>query len=218
MEEKIRKGEIKYKISLDEHQKQAKELIINNPIVAITGRSGSGKSLVCAQAALDFLFKKEFGIEKIYICKALVEMENDTMGFLKGSILEKVSPYLESFIDNLEKCYDKEKISKLLSDGKIEYCPPNFLRGRTIDNAVLIIEEGQNMSKFKMLSLLERIGKNGKIIVNGDVSQRDVEYKDNGMQYCKLLSENIEGFKYVKLQGKHRHDIVGLIHDFEYGK
>lgn len=218
MEEKIRKGDIKYKISLDEHQKQAKELIINNPIVAITGRSGSGKSLVCAQASLDFLFKKEFNIEKIYVCRALIEMQDDSMGFLKGGIDEKFSPYIESFIDNLEKCYDKEKISKLLADKKIVAGPPNFMRGKTIDNAVMIVEEAQNLSKFKMLSLLERIGKNGKIIVNGDIAQRDVEYKDNGMQYCKLLSENIEGFKYVKLQGKHRHDIVGLIHDFEYGK
>jgi len=193
-------------------------MIINNPIVSITGRSGSGKSLVCAQASLDFIFKKEFAIEKIYVCRALIEMQDDSMGFLKGGIDEKFSPYIESFIDNLEKCYDKEKITKLLAEGKIVAGPPNFMRGKTIDNAVMIIEEAQNLSKFKMLSLLERIGKNGKIIVNGDIAQRDVEYKDNGMQYCKLLSENIEGFKYIKLQGKHRHDIVGLIHDFEYGK
>ena len=95
-----RKNDIKYKITLNDEQKEAKRLILDNQIVIITGRAGCGKSLVSAQTALDFLFKKE--CESVFVTRAAVEVGH-SLGFLPGSLDEKFNPYLEAFQENLEK-------------------------------------------------------------------------------------------------------------------
>lgn len=210
---RVLKNDIKYNIQLDENQKEAKRLVIENDIVTITGPAGSGKSLVCAQVALDFLFKNQ--VKKIYVCRALIELEDETMGFIPGDVKSKFGPYLEPFKENLEKCYDPKKIEELITTGKIIAGPPNFMRGKTIDD-ILIIEEGQNLNKGKMIALLTRLGKEGKIIINGDLAQTDKKFAYNGLEYCKFLSEKIPEIKYIKLTGQHRHDLVGKILRLEY--
>jgi phosphate starvation-inducible PhoH-like protein len=212
---RVRKGEISYKISLNEEQIEAKRLIINNQIVVITGRAGSGKSLVGAQCALDFLFKKQ--CEKVFVTRATIEVGN-SLGFLPGGIEDKFNPYLEAFQENLLKCYDHLKITELLEQKKILTYPVQFIRGKTIDD-LLIVEEAQNLTKAQMLAILTRIGKTGKIIINGDLEQTDI--RDNGMNglaYAIELSKRIEEIQYIKLKENHRSDIVGKILDYEYGK
>jgi phosphate starvation-inducible PhoH-like protein len=212
---RVRKGEISYKISLNEEQIEAKRLIINNQIIIITGRAGSGKSLVGAQCALDFLFKKQ--CEKVFVTRATIEVGN-SLGFLPGGIEDKFNPYLEAFQENLLKCYDHLKITELLEQKKILTYPVQFIRGKTIDD-LLIVEEAQNLTKAQMLAILTRIGKTGKIIINGDLEQTDI--RDNGMNglaYAIELSKRIEEIQYIKLKENHRSDIVGKILDFEYGK
>jgi phosphate starvation-inducible PhoH-like protein len=212
---RVRKGEISYKISLNEEQIEAKRLIINNQIVIITGRAGSGKSLVGAQCALDFLFKKQ--CEKVFVTRATIEVGN-SLGFLPGGIDDKFNPYLEAFQENLLKCYDHLKITELLEQKKILTYPVQFIRGKTIDD-LLIVEEAQNLTKAQMLAILTRIGKTGKIIINGDLEQTDI--RDNGMNglaYAIELSKRIEEIQYIKLKENHRSDLVGKILDYEYGK
>jgi len=102
-----RKNDIKYNITLNDEQKEVKRLIRENQIVVITGRAGCGKSLVSAQCALDFLFKKE--CDKILVTRAAVEVGH-SLGFLPGSLNEKFDPYLEEFQENPNKCYDDGKI------------------------------------------------------------------------------------------------------------
>jgi phosphate starvation-inducible PhoH-like protein len=207
-----RKGEIRYNVTLNEEQKLAKQLIIENQIVIVTGRAGSGKSLVCAQTALDFLMKKE--CKKIYITRASVEV-GDSLGFLPGDLKDKFDPYLEAFQENLMLCYEKEKILQLIKDDRITALPVQFIRGKTI-NDVLVIEEAQNLTKAQMLALLTRLGKDGKIIINGDLEQRDIKDTYTGLDYAIELSKKIEGIEYVKLKHNHRSDLVGKILDFEY--
>jgi phosphate starvation-inducible PhoH-like protein len=96
-----RKGEIKYLITLDEDQKEAKRLIIDNQITIITGAAGSGKSLVSAVTAIDFLNKKQ--VETIHVTRAAIETGH-SLGFLPGTLNDKFDPYLEAFIENLYKC------------------------------------------------------------------------------------------------------------------
>jgi len=209
------KSDIKYKITLNDEQKEAKRLIINNQIVVITGRAGSGKSLVGAQTALDFLFKRQ--CEKVFVTRATIEVGN-SLGFLPGGIEDKFNPYLEAFQENLLKCYDHLKITELLEQKKILTYPVQFIRGKTIDD-LLIVEEAQNLTKSQMLAILTRIGKTGKIIINGDLEQTDI--RDNGMNglsYAIELSKRIEEIQYIKLKENHRSDIVGKILDYEYGK
>jgi phosphate starvation-inducible PhoH-like protein len=209
------KSDIKYKITLNDEQKEAKRLIINNQIVIITGRAGSGKSLVGAQTALDFLFKKQ--CEKVFVTRATIEVGN-SLGFLPGAIEDKFNPYLEAFQENLIKCYDQTKIEELLEQKRILTYPVQFIRGKTIDD-MLIVEEAQNLTKAEMLAILTRIGKTGKIVINGDLEQTDIRDNGlNGLAYAIELSKKIEEIQYIKLKENHRSDLVGKILDYEYGK
>jgi len=209
-----RKQDIKYKITLNEEQKEVKRLIIENQIVVITGRAGCGKSLVSAQCALDFLFKKQ--CDQILVTRAAVEVGH-SLGFLPGSLNEKFDPYLEAFQENLIKCYDKVKVDELITSGRVNALPVQFIRGKTVDD-VLIVEEAQNLTKAEMLAILTRLGKNGKIIINGDNEQKDIKDGMNGLSYVIELSKKIDGIEYIKLKHNHRSDLVGKILDFEYGK
>jgi phosphate starvation-inducible PhoH-like protein len=206
------KNEIKYAVQLNEEQKEAKRLIRENQIVVITGRAGCGKSLVAAQTALDFLFKKEF--KEIFVTRATIEVGN-SLGLLPGTIGEKLNPYLEAFMENLTKCYDGNKIQQLVQDNRIKGYPVQFIRGKTIDE-ILIVEEAQNLTKGQMLAILTRLGKGGRIIVNGDNEQKDIRDEFNGLSYVIELSKQIEEIKWIKLKENHRSDLVGKILDYEY--
>jgi phosphate starvation-inducible PhoH-like protein len=213
-QKKLFKNEIKYSIQLNEEQKEAKRLIRENQIVIITGRAGCGKSLVSAQTALDFIFKKE--CDTILVTRAAVEVGH-SLGFLPGSLNDKFNPYLEAFQENLIKCYDKVKIDQLIDDKKVIALPVQFIRGKTVDS-VLVVEEAQNLTKAEMLAILTRLGKNGRIIINGDNEQKDIKDEFNGLSYAIELSKKIEEIKWIKLKENHRSDLVGKILDHEYGK
>lgn len=214
---RVRKNEITYKLSLNDEQKEAKRLILDNQVTIITGRAGSGKSLVAAITALDFLQKKQ--IEKILVTRAAVEVGH-SLGFLPGSLDEKFNPYLEALNENLSKCTDPLKIADFIKTGRIVGMPVQFVRGKTIED-ILIVEEAQNLTKHEMLAILTRLGKTGKIIVNGDNEQTDITMKDgqmNGLTYAIELSKKIQEIKWIKLKENHRSDLVGKILDYEYGK
>jgi phosphate starvation-inducible protein PhoH and related proteins len=213
-QKKVLKNEIKYAITLNDEQKEAKRLIRENQIVIITGRAGCGKSLVSAVTALDFIFKKEY--DKILVTRAAVEVGH-SLGFLPGSLNEKFDPYLEAFQENLIKCYDKVRIEELITDKKVSALPVQFIRGKTIDD-VLVVEEAQNLTKAEMLAIITRLGKNGRIIINGDNEQKDIKDPYNGLSYIIELSKKIEEIKWLKLQTNHRSDLVGKILEHEYGK
>lgn len=202
-------------LQLNEEQKEAKRLIIDNQIVIITGRAGCGKSLVCAQAALDFLKKKQ--VDRIYNTRAAIEV-GKSLGFLPGDLQGKFDPYMEAFVENLNKCCtDKKEVEKLIVDGKIKAMPVQFIRGKTIDD-ILIVEEAQNLTKAEMLAIVTRLGKTGKIIINGDNEQKDIKDDFNGLSYVIELSKKIKDIKWIKLKENHRSDLVGKILELEYGK
>jgi predicted ribonuclease YlaK len=215
-----RKNEIKAinDVQLNEEQKEAKRLIIENQIIVITGRAGCGKSLVCANAALDFLKKKQ--IDCIYNTRAAIEV-GKSLGFLPGALNEKFDPYMEALIENLNKCCkDKTEVDKLIQDEKIKAMPVQFIRGKTVDD-ILIVEEAQNLTKGEMLAILTRLGKTGKIVINGDNEQTDIKTSDgqiNGLTYVIELSKKIDEIKWIKLKENHRSDLVGKILEYEYGK
>ncbi len=216
---RIRKNEIKYNIQLNEEQKEAKRLILENQIVIVTGRAGSGKSLVGSITALDFLNTKQ--VEKILVARSAIEV-GKSLGFLPGDLKEKFNPYMEALVENLYKCTDKIKIDDYIKNGKIQALPIQFIRGKTVDD-ILIVEEAQNLTKKEMEAILTRLGVSGKIIINGDASQRDinVDKEDGGvtgLDFAIELSKNIDGIKHIKLKENHRSGLVGQILDYIYGK
>ena len=214
-----RKSEIKSinAVQLNDEQKEAKKLIIENQIVVVTGRAGSGKSLVCAQAALDFLKKKQ--INCIYNTRAAIEVGR-SLGFLPGALNDKFDPYMEALLENISKCCtDKNEVDRLIQDEKIKALPVQFIRGKTVDD-LLIVEEAQNLTKAEMLAILTRLGKTGKIVINGDNEQTDIKSSTgeiNGLTYVIELSKKIDQIKWIKLATNHRSDLVGKILDYEYG-
>jgi phosphate starvation-inducible PhoH-like protein len=211
---RVRKNDIKYNVTLNEEQKLAKQLIIDNQVVIVTGRAGSGKSLVGAQTAVDFLNKKQ--CDKILVTRSAIEVGR-SLGFLPGSLDDKFNPYMEALIENLYKCMDPIKIDQFVKDGKIDALPVQFIRGKTIDD-ILIVEEAQNLTKAEMLAILTRLGKTGKIVINGDNEQQDTKEAVTGLSYAIELSKKIEGIKWIKLKENHRSDLVGQILDYEYSK
>jgi phosphate starvation-inducible PhoH-like protein len=140
-----------------------------------------------------------------------------SLGFLPGGLDEKFDPYLEAFQENLMKCYDKVKVEEMVTAKKINAMPVQFIRGKTIDD-ILIVEEAQNLSKAEMLAIVTRLGKNGKIIINGDNEQKDIRDEFNGLSFITSLVKKIPEIKYINLKHNHRSDLVGKILELEYGK
>lgn len=227
------KNDIKYKIVLDEDQKLVKADIYEKEFVIVSGRAGSGKSLVVAQTILDMIFKGH--VDKVYVTRAAVEV-GKSLGFLPGELSSKFDPYIEAFRDNLYACYDKSKVDKHLthlsggeenkdksatrqSVAKIEGIPTQYIRGKTIGNReVLVIEEGQNLSEHEMEALLTRLGKGGKIIITGDNNQRDIRESYTGLSFAIELAKNFEEIGYHKLKSNHRSGLVQKILDYKYNK
>ena len=199
------KNPIKFKIELNEEQRNAKSLMFDNPVVLIKGQAGSGKTLVACQAALDMFFKRE--IEKIIITRPTVAKED--IGFLPGDLKEKMDPWLAPIYANLYMLYDKEKVDKMLTNGEIEVVPFAFMRGRTFPNCFVIVDECQNITHGQTEMMLGRLGKGGKMVFCGDMSQTDLKSKkDSGIGFFVRLEENVKGVRICVLKTNHRHEIV----------
>jgi phosphate starvation-inducible PhoH-like protein len=199
------KGPIKFNVTLNEEQKEAKEIILNNPITVLKGMAGSGKTLLACQIALDMLFKRE--IEKIVITRPTVAREE--IGFLPGNLKEKLDPWLAPIYSNLYILYNKEKIDKLLDEGIIEVLPFAFMRGRTLVNSFIIVDEAQNVTHAQTEMIVSRLGLGSKMVICGDTSQIDLKNKkESGMGFFTTLVDRVKGFKIFTLKKNHRHPIV----------
>jgi phosphate starvation-inducible PhoH-like protein len=199
------KNPIRFKISLNEEQKEAKSLILANPVTALRGAAGSGKTLLAVQVALDLLFTRE--IEKIVITRPTVAKED--IGFLPGTMKEKLDPWLAPIYANLYMLYDKNSIDKMVEDEIIEILPFPFMRGRTLVNSFVIVDEAQNVTMSQMEMVLGRLGIGSKITICGDSSQIDLKNrKESGFDFLNTLASRIKGVEVVTLKNNHRHDIV----------
>jgi phosphate starvation-inducible PhoH-like protein len=199
------KNPITFKVQLNDEQKDAKQVILDNPITVLTGAAGSGKTLLACQVALDQLFTRE--VEKIIITRPLVTQES--MGFLPGDIAEKMDPWLQPIYQNFYALYGKEKVDKEMAEGNIQILPMGYIRGITFVNTFVVADEVQNLNHSQMESLLGRLGKGSKMVLCGDVSQIDLrDKKQSGLAFLRRVEEEVKGFKIVTLKKNHRHEIV----------
>ena len=205
IDKKRPKRPIRFNVTLNEEQKQAKKSIIDNPVTVLKERAGSGKTLVATQVALDLLFTKQ--IDKVIITRPTVSKE--AIGFLPGDIREKMDPWVQPIYQNMFLLYDKVKIEKFIEDGKIEIVPVSFMRGRTFLDSIVIVDEAQNVSHGQMETVIGRLGKESKMVICGDMAQIDLRDKrDTGFSFLNRLEEQVEGFKVHTLERNHRHEIV----------
>jgi phosphate starvation-inducible PhoH-like protein len=198
-------------VHLNEEQKQAKQVILNNKITVIKGQAGSGKSLFAAQVALDLLFRRE--VEKVILTRPAVT-SGEEIGFLPGSKEDKLAPYTAAIYDNMYRLYNKEKIDKCVMEGQIEVIPLAFMRGRNLTNCCVVVDEGQNITHRQMELLLGRICKDTKMIICGDIQQIDLKDKKmSGFNFICTNFKEVPGFEIVVLKTNHRDPIVEKILD-----
>ena len=205
VEKRRPKNPIRFKVQLNDEQKEAKKLILENPVTVLRGMAGSGKTLIATQVGLDLLFTKR--IDKIIITRPTVSKED--IGFLPGDIREKMDPWLAPIYHNLFMLYDEAKVRKEMDNGTIEIVPFAFMRGRTFLNSFIIVDEAQNVTHSQMETVIGRLGKGSKMAICGDMAQIDLKDKrETGFSFLSRLEEHVEGFVTHSLVRNHRHTIV----------
>ena len=200
------KNPIKFAVILNEEQKIAKEKIINSKITFLKGQAGSGKSLLAAQVALDFLFKGE--VKKIVLTRPVVTA-GEEIGFLPGDKDAKLAPYTASIYDNMYRLYNKEKIDKEIAEGNIEVVPIGFMRGRNFSDCLVVIDESQNITQTQLELIITRLCTGAKMIFVGDNSQIDLKDKrQSGFDWMSKKLSFLEGISTIILKTNHRDPIV----------
>jgi phosphate starvation-inducible protein PhoH and related proteins len=202
------KGAVKFSLTLSGEQKEAKSNILQVPFSFVIGKAGSGKTLLACQIALDKFFKRE--VDKIVITRPTVATED--IGFLPGSLEEKMEPWIVPIRSNMRKVYNKpETLVRMEQDENIELLSLAHFRGRTFDNAVCIVDEFQNLTKQQLLMVLGRLGRGSIMIFCGDKDQIDLKYgNDSAIHDVPKL----RGSKYVYevlLKDNHRHEALDEI-------
>lgn len=199
------KGNVKFNITLSEEQKSAKEQIMSHAFSFVVGKAGSGKTLLAVQVALDMYFKRQYN--KIVITRPTVSTEDN--GFLPGTEKEKLEPWLVPIMSNMRKVYNKpEKLKTMVDSEEIELVSLTHFRGRTFDNAVVIVDEFQNLTKSQLRMALGRLGKDSIMIFCGDNQQ--VDLKDSFNSAIDDVPK-IRSSKYVYkviLEDNHRHKAI----------
>lgn len=208
-EKKTIKGEIKFNITLTEEQKEAKRLILDNKVTVLKGQAGSGKTVLAAAVGLDQLFKKQ--VERIIIARPAVT-SGEEIGFLPGTMADKLSPFTAPVYDNMYRVYNKTKIDELIKDGTIMVIPFAFMRGYNFSNSFVIIDEAQNATLTQLKLVLSRFCEGSKYVVCGDTKQIDLRNKkDSGFDVLYRELTKIEGFTQYTLKENHRDPIVDEI-------
>jgi phosphate starvation-inducible PhoH-like protein len=183
----------------------------NNDIIIAMGSSGTGKSIIATTYAIQEYLAGN--IKKIVITRPNTAIDNLDIGHLPGGILEKMAPYIRPILDIFLEYFPKSQVTKLLEDEVFEVIPVAFMRGRTLKNSIIIIDEGQNLSTNALKALLTRIGEGSRIIVTGDIEQTDL--KENGFIdfVQRLRNQNVDGIKLVEFTKHHveRHPMVAKI-------
>ena len=177
--------------------------IRNNDIVFLTGPAGTGKTFLSIVSAVSLLQRNK--VEKLILCRPAVEA-GESLGFLPGDLKEKVDPYLTPLYESLEKILPKNKLKNLLLNNIIEIIPLAYMRGRTLENSFMILDEAQNSTITQMKMFLTRLGIGSKAVITGDITQLDLKRKSfSGLIDVLNILNNIKGIGFVEMG---RDDIV----------
>jgi phosphate starvation-inducible PhoH-like protein len=193
------------------NQKRMVEACLHNDIVFAIGPAGTGKTYTAVAIAVNALKNKQ--VKRIVLVRPAVEA-GESLGFLPGDMKEKVDPYLRPLYDALDDMIHAEKLKAYLESKVIEIVPLAYMRGRTLNNAFIILDEAQNATSTQMKMFLTRLGMDSKIIVTGDLTQIDLPKKSlSGLKHAVNLLKNIKGISLIELDGRDvvRHPLVKKI-------
>ncbi|MCS7188301.1 MAG: PhoH family protein [Bacteroidia bacterium] len=194
-----------------EGQRLLAQAIENHDITFAVGPAGTGKTYTAVAFAVRAL--KEKRVRKIILTRPAVEA-GENLGFLPGDLREKVAPYLRPLYDSLEEMLSAEKLQQLLEQNVIEIAPLAYMRGRTLNDAFIILDEAQNATRLQMKMFLTRLGHHSKVVITGDLSQIDLPRPEtSGLLHAIHLLEGVAGIAVVRLSEADtvRHPLVSEI-------
>lgn len=186
-----------------ENQRKLVELYDRSDLIFATGPAGSGKTYTAIALAVRALRDKQ--VRRVILTRPAVEA-GEKLGFLPGDLKEKLDPYLQPLYDALNDMIPSAKLQKFMEDGTVQIAPLAYMRGRTLDNAFVILDEAQNTTMSQIKMFLTRMGRNAKFIVTGDVTQVDLPRRsDSGLVRAMQTVRGIDGIGFVEFD---KHDIV----------
>lgn len=195
------------------NQRKLVDLVMKNDMVFAIGPAGTGKTYTGVALAVKALKNKE--VKRIILTRPAVEA-GENLGFLPGDLKEKLDPYMQPLYDALRDMIPSEKLDNYIEKGIIQIAPLAFMRGRTLDNAFVILDEGQNTTHAQMKMFLTRMGKNAKFLLTGDPGQIDLPRRViSGLKEALLILKDIKGVGVVFLDDKDviRHKLVKKVID-----
>ena len=192
-------------------QKLYLQSIQKNPVVFGIGPAGTGKTYLAVAAAISALLKNQ--VKRIILTRPAVEA-GEALGFLPGDLREKILPYLRPLYDAMNDMLDAEDVARLVEKGVIEIAPLAYMRGRTLSNAFIILDEAQNTTPEQMMMFLTRLGDDSRMVVTGDITQIDLPRpKQSGLLQVKHILQEIDGIDFYYFTGADivRHPLVQKI-------
>jgi len=193
------------------NQRKMVDVLEDNDMLFAIGPAGTGKTYTAVALAVRALKNKE--VRRIILTRPAVEA-GENLGFLPGDLKEKLDPYMRPLYDALQDMIPAEKLAEYLEEGVIQIAPLAFMRGRTLDKAFVILDEGQNTTEGQMKMFLTRMGKTAKFVVTGDVSQIDLPgHQKSGLKKAIEVLDSVKGIGFVHLDDKDviRHKLVTRI-------
>jgi phosphate starvation-inducible PhoH-like protein len=193
------------------NQKKYLQAIFDNDIVFGIGPAGTGKTYLAMAAAVSELL--EGNIKRLILSRPAVEA-GETLGFLPGDLHEKILPYLRPLYDALYDMMDRSDVDKLIEKGVIEIAPLAYMRGRTLSDAFIILDEAQNTTPEQMMMFLTRLGNESKMVITGDITQIDIpRSKTSGLLEIRNVLKSLDGINFHKFEAKDvvRHHLVQKI-------
>lgn len=183
-----------------QHQADYIQAMRTNDLVFAIGAAGSGKTFIAVAEALNLLLSHK--VSKLVITRPVVEA-GESLGFLPGDLEDKINPYLRPLYDSMEAIIPRETVRHLVESEIIEIAPLAYMRGRTLNNCVIILDEAQNTTKEQMKMFLTRMGQNSKVFITGDITQIDLPKKvTSGLVHASNLLDGIEGIKIIRLNAE----------------
>jgi len=193
-------------------QKEYVDAIDTDTIVFGIGPAGTGKTYLAMAKAVQALQRKE--VDRIILTRPAVEA-GERLGFLPGTLTDKIDPYLRPLYDALGEMMEPELLPKLLAAGTIEVAPLAYMRGRTLNNSFVVLDEAQNTTPEQMKMFLTRLGFGSKMVVTGDVTQIDLPAGTSGLRLVTRVLDTVDDIRFVRLTSADvvRHSLVGKIVD-----
>ena len=219
----VGRKEYKKVIPRNKHQQQYLEAIENNTVTISCGPAGSGKTFLAVYEAVCHLrARKKTKVDRIIITRPAVEAGGEKLGFLPGQLDEKMDPYMRPIYDSLYTIIGIEETKQKLERGYIEIAPIAYMRGRTFNNAFVVVDEAQNATLDQLKMVMTRIGEDSKIVINGDASQSDL--RNSGLLNLMTVLKEVKNIALISfgngdiVRSKIVTDVVSAFERYENGK